>query len=84
MNSSEASEEENYKINLTSGFFVHCTRHTGTRGLYLIPIVMFFKALIWKAKVRNFCDEHQQKIPNIAGEGVALSDKEEVQPQIKC
>ena len=65
-----------FRINLTTVFLNHCIQQFDRRfqnevyscykGLYIIPSVMLDNAN-WKAKVREFCQDYRQDIPNIAG-----------------
>lgn len=76
-NAPAADPEVYYRINLTRVFLDHCTQHIDRRfqnevyscykGLYLVPKVMLSNAAVWKARVREFCNDYRQDIPNIAG-----------------
>lgn len=76
-NAPAANPEAYYRINLTRVFLDHCIQHIDRRfqdevyscykGLYLIPKVVLSNPAVWKAKVREFCDDYRQDIPNIAG-----------------
>ncbi|XP_022782315.1 52 kDa repressor of the inhibitor of the protein kinase-like [Stylophora pistillata] len=76
-NALAADPEVYYRINLTRVFLDHCTQHIDRRfqnevyscykGLYLVPKVMLSSAAVWKARVREFCNDYRQDIPNIAG-----------------
>lgn len=75
-NAPAANPESYYRINLARVFLDHCTQHIDRRfqdevysfkELYIIPEVMLSNAAVWKQKVREFCADYRQDIPNIAG-----------------